>query len=143
MVKKQTYKYGLLARVQPPAVNINFIFFVSDIFWVKFILFFFAKGFMSIAFIALYLYTSELFPTSCRQRICSFCSTCGYIGAIAALQVPFLVSKKNDPTTLKGRPLTPMLKNRTTYIFLRNAANIFFIFFLMLVGGRKETTKSG
>lgn len=54
-------------------------------------LFFFGKCFITVAFTALYVYTSELWPTSIRHSMMGLCSTIGRIGAAAAPLAPLLV----------------------------------------------------
>lgn len=55
-------------------------------------LFFVGKCFVTVAFTGLYVYTSELWPTSIRHSMMSLCSTVGRIGAAAAPMAPLLVS---------------------------------------------------
>lgn len=43
------------------------------------------------SFWLLYFFTSEIFPTSCRNSLLSFCSTVGRFGSMLAAQTPLLV----------------------------------------------------
>lgn len=54
-------------------------------------LFFIGKCFTTAAFTALYVYTSELWPTNIRHSIMSTCSTFGRIGAAASTLAPIMV----------------------------------------------------
>lgn len=53
-------------------------------------LFFIGKCFITVAFTGLYVYTSELWPTSIRHSMMGLCSTIGRIGAAAAPLAPLL-----------------------------------------------------
>lgn len=55
-----------------------------------------AKCSITVSFTVLYVYTAELFPTSLRHSLLSFCSMIGRIGAIAAPQTPLLVNAKQS-----------------------------------------------
>lgn len=54
-------------------------------------LFFIGKCFTTAAFTALYVYTSELWPTNIRHSIMSTCSTFGRVGAAASTLAPIMV----------------------------------------------------
>lgn len=54
-------------------------------------LFFIGKCFITVAFTGLYVFTSELWPTSIRHSMMSLCSTIGRIGAALAPMAPLLV----------------------------------------------------
>ncbi|XP_028039545.1 organic cation transporter protein-like isoform X1 [Bombyx mandarina] len=54
------------------------------------VLFFIGKYFSALAFLFIYLYTSELFPTYTRNTMHAFCSSVGRIGSILAPQTPLL-----------------------------------------------------
>lgn len=56
-------------------------------------LFFIGKCFITVAFTGLYVYTSELWPTSIRHSMMGLCSTIGRIGAACAPMAPLLVRK--------------------------------------------------
>lgn len=58
---------------------------------VSLILFFIAKCFIHHAFTVLYVYTSELWPTSVRHSVLSICSMIGRIGSLLAPLTPLLV----------------------------------------------------
>lgn len=47
---------------------------------------------ISMTFSSIYIYTSELFPTSARHSLLGFCSMIGRIGSILAPMTPLLVS---------------------------------------------------
>ncbi|XP_055316667.1 solute carrier family 22 member 21-like isoform X3 [Sitodiplosis mosellana] len=53
-------------------------------------LFFIGKCFITVAFTALYVYTSELWPTNIRHSMMGLCSTIGRIGAALAPMAPLL-----------------------------------------------------
>ncbi|XP_031638860.1 solute carrier family 22 member 3-like [Contarinia nasturtii] len=53
-------------------------------------LFFIGKCFITVAFTGLYVYTSELWPTSIRHSMMGLCSTIGRIGAACAPMAPLL-----------------------------------------------------
>ncbi|KAI5645540.1 organic cation transporter protein isoform X1 [Phthorimaea operculella] len=52
-----------------------------------------AKTFISLAFVSVYIFTMELFPTNARHSLMAACSLIGRIGSIAAPQTPLLVDK--------------------------------------------------
>lgn len=57
----------------------------------KLILFFTASCFISMAFAAVYVYTTELWPTPLRHSMTGICSTIGRVGSISAPLAPLLV----------------------------------------------------
>lgn len=61
-------------------------------------LFFVGKCFITVAFTGLYVYTSELWPTSIRHSMMGLCSTIGRIGAAFAPIAPLLVCNHNQYT---------------------------------------------
>lgn len=54
-------------------------------------LFFIGKAAITVSFTALYVFTSEMFPTSVRNSLVLICSMVGRIGSMAAPQTPLLV----------------------------------------------------
>lgn len=54
-------------------------------------LFFLGKAAITVSFTALYVLTSEMFPTSLRNSLVLICSTVGRIGSMSAPQTPLLV----------------------------------------------------
>ncbi|KAJ2951335.1 hypothetical protein O0L34_g5736 [Tuta absoluta] len=65
--------------------------FVADISWAATSLNMLGKLCISMAFSSIYIYTSELFPTTARHRLLAFCSMIGRIGNIVAPQTPLLM----------------------------------------------------
>lgn len=63
---------------------------VADVF--PLILYFLGKCFIVVSFSGLYVYTSELWPTSLRHSMMSLCSSAGRIGSMSAPLAPLLVS---------------------------------------------------
>lgn len=59
------------------------------------ILFFVAECFSSTAFSAVYLHTSELYPTPLRHSMMGICSTVGRLGSISAPLAPLLVCSRS------------------------------------------------
>lgn len=55
------------------------------------LLYFVGKCFIVVSFSGLYLFTSELWPTSARQTMMSLCSSAGRIGSMCAPMAPLLV----------------------------------------------------
>ncbi|CAG9772657.1 unnamed protein product [Ceutorhynchus assimilis] len=64
--------------------------------WLKLITFFCGKCSLTIAYTVLYVFTTELFPTSSRHAMFSICSMFGRMGSMVAPQVPLLarISKR-------------------------------------------------
>ncbi|KAM8708241.1 hypothetical protein ACLKA7_015243 [Drosophila subpalustris] len=54
-------------------------------------LYFLAKMTSTGSFMVLYFFTSEIFPTSCRNSLLSFCSMIGRFGSMLAPQTPLLI----------------------------------------------------
>ncbi|XP_030571493.1 solute carrier family 22 member 7-like [Drosophila novamexicana] len=54
-------------------------------------LYFLAKMCSTGSFMTLYFFTSEIFPTSCRNSMLSFCSMVGRFGSMLAPQTPLLI----------------------------------------------------
>ncbi|XP_034109590.1 solute carrier family 22 member 7-like [Drosophila albomicans] len=55
-------------------------------------LYFLAKMTSTGSFMVLYFFTSEIFPTSCRNSLLSFCSMVGRFGSMLAPQTPLLIN---------------------------------------------------
>ncbi|BFF96915.1 solute carrier family 22 member 3-like [Drosophila madeirensis] len=55
------------------------------------VLYFMAKMTSTGSFVILYFFTSEIFPTSCRNSLLSFCSMVGRFGSMLAPQTPLLI----------------------------------------------------
>lgn len=68
------------------------IILILDLSWLALIAYLLGKGCVAMAFGAVYLYTSELFPTSLRHSLLAMCSMIGRIGSILAPQTPLLVN---------------------------------------------------
>ncbi|XP_049872645.1 organic cation transporter protein-like [Pectinophora gossypiella] len=66
-------------------------FIPSDLHWIATSLNMLGKLCISMAFSSIYIYTSELFPTSARHRLLAVCSMIGRIGSIVAPQTPLLM----------------------------------------------------
>ncbi|XP_050293326.1 solute carrier family 22 member 3-like isoform X2 [Anthonomus grandis grandis] len=60
--------------------------------WLKLATFFGGKCSLTIAYTVLYVYTTELFPTSSRHAMFSICSMFGRIGSMVAPQIPLLAN---------------------------------------------------
>ncbi|KAH8257082.1 hypothetical protein KR038_002601 [Drosophila bunnanda] len=56
------------------------------------ILFFLAKMISTGSFMILYFFTSEIFPTNCRNSLLSFCSCIGRFGSMLAPQTTLLIA---------------------------------------------------
>ncbi|KAH8404447.1 hypothetical protein KR222_002056, partial [Zaprionus bogoriensis] len=56
------------------------------------VLYFLAKMSSTGSFVLLYFFTSEMFPTNCRNSLLSFCSMVGRFGSMLAPQTPLLMS---------------------------------------------------
>ncbi|EDW35097.1 GL25415 [Drosophila persimilis] len=55
------------------------------------VLYFMAKMTSTGSFVILYFFTSEIFPTNCRNSLLSFCSMVGRFGSMLAPQTPLLI----------------------------------------------------
>ncbi|KAJ2944228.1 hypothetical protein O0L34_g18208 [Tuta absoluta] len=53
-----------------------------------------AKSFISLAFVSIYIFTMELFPTNARHSLMALCSLIGRIGSITAPSTPLLLKIK-------------------------------------------------
>ncbi|CAH0719757.1 unnamed protein product, partial [Brenthis ino] len=73
------------------ACNIAFVFIPNDMTVVRLIVFLLGKFGISIVMTALYLYTSELYPTEYRHSLLAFSSMVGRIGSITAPLTPVLM----------------------------------------------------
>lgn len=67
-----------------------FIFVPEASTTLRLLLFLVGKFSATVAFTALYMFTTELFPTSVRHQLLSTCSTFGRIGSMIAPQIPLL-----------------------------------------------------
>jgi len=80
---------------------IGFVFTPEDDRTLRLILFLAGKFSVTISYASIYLYTTEMFPTSLRHSSMSFCSTFGRIGSMIAPQVPILAQiSKSLPLVL-------------------------------------------
>jgi hypothetical protein len=59
------------------------------------LLFLLGKFSITISFTAVYVYTTELFPTELRHSMLGVCAMTGRIGSMVAPQTPLLVSNKH------------------------------------------------
>ncbi len=66
---------------------------------VRLCLFFLGKAAITTSFTTLYVFTSEMFPTSLRNTLVLICSTIGRIGSMLAPQTPLLVCIMNEKLT--------------------------------------------
>lgn len=66
----------------------NYILFAG---WCKLVAFFCGKCCLTVAYTVLYVFTTELFPTSSRHSMFSICSMFGRFGSVVAPQIPLLV----------------------------------------------------
>lgn len=64
---------------------------VDDYSIIRLGLFFLGKAAITVSFTTLYVFTSEMFPTSLRNSLVLICSTVGRIGSMSAPQTPLLV----------------------------------------------------
>lgn len=71
-------------------IIVSFLFTGNNI--VQLILFLLGKFSVTISYTVLYMYTTEMFPTSLRHSLLAICSMLGRFGAMVAPQVPLLVS---------------------------------------------------
>lgn len=65
--------------------------FLSDYPWIKLILFLIGKFAIALAFVTMYVFTAELFPTNLRHRCIGLCSMFGNVGAMVAPQTTVMV----------------------------------------------------
>lgn len=71
------------------------------------ILFLFGKFTITISYTVIFVYATELFPTTMRHRLIAFCSTLGLIGSMVAPQTPLLMLyMKSLPALLFGLTAT-------------------------------------
>lgn len=70
---------------------ISSVFMKNELAWLKLILIMIGKFGISMSFSLLYVYTTELFPTSLRNRLLGICSLFGRMGSMLAPQTPLLV----------------------------------------------------
>lgn len=75
---------------QRPKKLLSFLF--TDDNAVQLMLFLLGKFSVTISYTVLYMYTTEMFPTSLRHSLLAICSMFGRFGAMVAPQVPLLVS---------------------------------------------------
>lgn len=64
--------------------------FVTEIYWIKLLLYLVGKFSIEAAFSTTYIFTSEILPTSLRHRLFGLCSSFGRIGSIVSSQAPLL-----------------------------------------------------
>lgn len=62
---------------------------------IRLCLFLLGKAAITVSFTTLYVFTSEMFPTSLRNSLVLICSTVGRIGSMSAPQTPLLVRTLN------------------------------------------------
>ncbi|XP_041980326.1 organic cation transporter protein-like [Aricia agestis] len=67
-------------------------FIPGHIIWLQTCLNLLGKLCISMAFSSIYIYTSELYPTSLRHTLLAVCSFCGRLGQLVAPQTPLLVA---------------------------------------------------
>ncbi|XP_026471833.1 organic cation transporter protein-like isoform X2 [Ctenocephalides felis] len=65
-------------------------FVATDLTWLRLVMFLYGKFSITISFAILYVYTTELFPTSMRHSILASCSMLGRVGSMIAPQTPLL-----------------------------------------------------
>lgn len=71
---------------------VAFPFIPASLQWLSTALNMLGKLSISMTFSSIYIYTSELFPTTARHSLLGFCSMIGRIGSIVAPQTPLLMS---------------------------------------------------
>ncbi|XP_041980415.1 organic cation transporter protein-like [Aricia agestis] len=100
-------KYGrkrviLVNYVICAATSILFAFLPRSDYW-SIPLYLVGKWCVTLTYSSVYIYVSEVFPTSMRQTLISFCSTAGRIGSLIAPLTPLLTEyHKSMPTVLFG-----------------------------------------
>ncbi|XP_073955325.1 organic cation transporter protein-like isoform X4 [Choristoneura fumiferana] len=67
-------------------------FIPNELLWLQTCLTMLGKLAISMTFSSIYIYTSELFPTSARHSLLGFCSMIGRIGSILAPMTPLLMA---------------------------------------------------
>lgn len=100
-------KYGrkktlLTTFVTCGVMSLLFAFLPRDGWW-SLVLYLIGKWSVTLAYSSVYVYVSEVFPTSLRQTLISVCSTSGRIGSLVAPLTPLLSAyHKSMPTIIFG-----------------------------------------
>ncbi|XP_056632745.1 organic cation transporter protein-like [Diorhabda sublineata] len=94
------YYYGNLKIGRRLFLSITFIsagvsclavgFIPKDLHWLKLTLYLVGKCSATISYTVIYVYTTEMFPTTCRHSTLSVCSMLGRFGSMVAPQIPFM-----------------------------------------------------
>lgn len=66
-------------------------FISSETAWLKLVLFLIGKFSIAVSYLVTYIFTTELFPTSCRHRCMALCSMFGKFGSMTAPQTTLMV----------------------------------------------------
>lgn len=98
-------KYTLIVSLIATGISCTLAGFISSSHIINLSLFLIGKFGITISFTVLYVYGTELFPTSMRHRLMGLCSTVALLGSVVAPQVPLLMRiMPSLPALLFGIP---------------------------------------
>uniref|UniRef100_A0A6P7FGR1 Solute carrier family 22 member 1-like n=1 Tax=Diabrotica virgifera virgifera TaxID=50390 RepID=A0A6P7FGR1_DIAVI len=68
-------------------------FIPQDIQWLRLSLYLVGKCSSTVTYTVIFIYTTEMFPTTCRHSMLSICGMMGRLGSLIAPQIPLMVSR--------------------------------------------------
>ncbi|KAM3961651.1 organic cation transporter protein [Aphomia sociella] len=93
----------IITYVLSACLCISLSFVPKDLKWLSLLLYLSGKFSITVSYSSIYIYVSEVFPTSVRQSLLAICSSTGRIGSALAPQTPLLAHYyENLPSILFG-----------------------------------------